>query len=296
LKLTGKEYDIQSLKAPEIIFQSPLRIVLKWEDYYQSSKFTRYMIVNANSNQINFEMEVDWQSSNKLLRLVFPTSVENGKAFYEQPYGYAERGESEKDFPAQNWIDYSNENFGVALLNNGKYGFSINNGELSMSVVRGARDMDPRMDEGKHLFKYSLIVHDGDWKDADIPQRAWELNQPLMAKQENQHQGEISGWKYSDLSFPLEKSFFKIDSDHVIISSLKTKQDAYDPNPLILRIVETEGRDEEVIVNLPYNAVSVVECNHLEQEIEPRSRITVEENQFSFKMGHDQIRTFMIHF
>ncbi len=296
LKLTGKEFPIQSLKAPEIIFQSPLRVVVKWEDYFQSSTFTRYMIVNANSAQIDFRMEVDWHSFDKLLKLVFPTSVENGKAFYEQPYGYTQREESGKDFPAQNWIDYSNGNYGVSLLNNGKYGFSIKDGKLTMSVVRGARDMDPRMDEGKHSFKYSIIVHDGDWKDADIPLKALELNQPLIAKQENQHPGEISGWKYSDQSFPLEKSFFSITSDHVIISSLKTKQDAYDPNPVILRIVETEGRDEEVTVQLPYNAVSVTECNHLEQEIPSRSEINKMENQFSFKMGHDQIRTFMIQF
>jgi alpha-mannosidase len=296
MKLTGKEFQVQSLTSPEIIFQSPLKVILKWEDYFQSSKFTRYMTVNANSNEINFEMEVDWHSKNKLLQVVFPTSVENGKAFYDQPYGYVQRQETGKDFPTQKWIDYSSENWGVSLLNNGKYGFTMKDGKLTMSVVRGAGDMDPRMDEGKHSFNYSLIVHEGDWKNADIAQKAWELNQPLIAKQESRHSGEISGWKYSDQSFPLEKSFFNIKSDHVIISSLKTKQDAYDPNPLILRIVETESRDEDVTVQLPYNAVSVVECNHLEQEIEPGSEIEVEENQFSFKMGHDQIRTFMIQF
>jgi alpha-mannosidase len=94
----------------------------------------------------------------------------------------------------------------------------------------------------------------------------------------------------------MEKSFFSNDSDHVIISSLKTKQDAYDPNPLILRIIETEGRDENVIVKLPYEPVSVTECNHLEKPIEPRSKITIGEKQFGFEMGNDQIRTFMIQF
>lgn len=77
---------------------------------------------------------------------------------------------------------------------------------------------------------------------------------------------------------------------------MKTKQDAYDPNPIILRIAETEGRDEETIVHLPYTAKSVIECNHLEQPINSSNEIKVEEKQFSFKMGHDQIRTFMIHF
>ena len=123
-----------------------------------------------------------------------------------------------------------------------------------------------------------------------------EINLPVIARQENQHPGQISGWNYAGESFPLEKSFFRIDSDHVIISCLKTVQDAYDVNPLIMRIVETEGRDEDVTVHLPYNAKSVKECNHLEQIIEPRSDIKVEGKQFGFTMGHDQIRTFMIEF
>ena len=122
------------------------------------------------------------------------------------------------------------------------------------------------------------------------------MNQPLIAKQENHHPGEISGWVYADQAFPLEKSFFGIESDHVIISSIKTTQDSYYPNPLILRVVETEGRDEDVTVKLPYNATSVIECNHLEQKIGPRSEIKVDGNQFSFKIGHDQIRTFKVLF
>lgn len=296
LGLTGNEFKINTLKNPEIIYNSPLSIVVKWEDYHKRSKFVRYMIVNSESGQIDFEMEIDWHSSNKLLKVQFPTTITNGKAYYDQPYGYAHREESDKDVPAQMWIDYSNENYGLALLNNGKYGFSINDATLNMSVIRGAREMDPRMDEGKHTFKYSIIFHEGDWRDADIPLRALELNQPLIAKNENHHKGNIAAWKYKHVSFDLEKSFFGINSDHVIISVLKTKIDAYDPNPLILRIVETEGRDEDVTVRLPYKPLSIKECNHLEDEITQRSEIEVFEKSFSFKIGNDQIRTFMVEF
>ena len=296
LDLTGKEFPIASLVPPKVVFSSPLKVVVKWEDYFQSSKFIRYMTIYAHSDQIDFEMEVDWHSHNKLLRLAFPTVLSGGKAFYDQSYGYVQRNETDKEYPAQKWIDYSNDDFGVALLNNGKYGFTINRGELTMSVVRGARDMDARMDEGKHSFKYALNVHQGDWREANIPLKAWELNQPLLVKREDHHPGEIAGWTYSDLSFPAEKSFFGINSDHVIISSLKTKQDAYNPNPIILRIVETEGRDDNVSVQLPYEAKSVTECNHLEEPIDPRSEIKMDGKQFHFAIGHDQIRTFMVYF
>ncbi|MEQ8551170.1 MAG: glycoside hydrolase family 38 C-terminal domain-containing protein [Cyclobacteriaceae bacterium] len=295
-KFTGETYSFETLVSPKIISQSPLSVTVKWEDYLESTKVIRTMSLNANSSQIDFEMEVDWHSHNKLLQVIFPTGIEKGKAFYDQQYGYVQRENSDLDYPAQKWIDYSNSKEGITLLNNGKYGFHINEGKMSMSVVRGARDMDPRMDEGVHTFKYALIAHKGDWRDDDIPQKAWQFNQPLLAKQENNHPGEISGWRFTDESFPLEKSFFSIDSDHVMISSVKTVQDAYNPYPLILRIVETEGRDEDITVKFPYKVASVIETNHVEDEIEPRSEVEIGEDQFSFRIGHDQVRTFMIRF
>ncbi len=296
LDLTGEEFHAQTLTKPEIIYSSPIKTVVRWEDYYQSSRFVRYMTLRADCEQIDFEMEVDWHGHDQLLRVVFPTSVKQGEAYYDQPYGYVKRSGTSIESPGQKWIDYSNQAFGISLLNNGKYGFTINNGVMTMSVVRGARDMDPRMDEGKHSFKYALIAHSSGWRDADIPLKAWQFNQPLIAKQEIRHRGNISGWKYSELSFPLEKSFFGINSDHVIISCLKVKQDAYNPYDIVLRIVETEGEDEEVTVKLPYKPGSVIECDHLERPIESNNIISIEENQFSFNIQHDQIRTFLVSF
>jgi len=59
LKLTGKEFSVKPLKNSEIVFRSRLKVVIQWEDYYQSSKFTRQMIVSANSAHRDFNMEVD---------------------------------------------------------------------------------------------------------------------------------------------------------------------------------------------------------------------------------------------
>jgi alpha-mannosidase len=296
LELTGQAFVPQSLAKPEIIYSSPLKTVVRWEDYYQSSRFVRQMTVKAGCDQIDFEMEVDWHEHDKLLRVVFPTSVEQGEAYYDQPYGYVNRSGPALELPAQKWIDHSNQQMGVSLLNDGKYGFTIQDGVMTMSVVRGARDMDPRMDEGKHSFKYAIIAHPSGWREADIPLIAWQFNQPLIARQENRHRGSISGWRFSDLDLPAEKSFFSIESDHVIITSLKVRQDSYNPYDVVLRILETEGRNAEVTVRLPHEPRDVVECDHLERSIKAKSAVAVDGNSFTFKIGHDQIRTFMVRF
>ena len=296
LALTGQTFSPRSLTTPEIVYSSPIRTVVRWEDYFQSSRFIRYMTVKAGCDQIDFEMEVEWHEHDKLLRLAFPTQVRQGEAYYDQPYGYVRRIGPGLELPAQKWIDCSNQEFGISLLNNGKYGFTINDAVMTMSVVRGARDMDPRMDEGKHSFQYALIAHPMDWRAADIPLKAWQFNQPLIARQENRHRGDISGWRFSALSFPAEKSFFRIESDHVIISCLKVKQDAYDPYDLVLRIVETEGRDEEAILHLPHEPMEVIECDHLERPIKTINTLAVNGDRLTFRIGHDQIRTFLVRF
>jgi alpha-mannosidase len=292
--LTGEIYYPKTLAQPEIVYSSPLKVVIRWKDYYQSSTFIRYMTLRAHCDQIDFEMEIDWHDHDKLLRVAFPTRVSNGEAYFDQPYGNVRREGTIIESPAQKWIDCSNQEYGISLLNDGKYGFTINDGVMTMSVVRGARDMNPRMDEGKHSFRYALIAHGSGWREADIPLKAWQFNQPLVAKQENRHRGSISGWVLPEMSFPLEKSFYRIDSDHVIISSLKVKQDAYNLNEIVLRIVETEGRDGEVTVMLPHEPKDVRECDHLERPVDARSAVTVKGEQFTFRIGHDQIRTFLV--
>jgi len=59
------------------------------------------------------------------------------------PDGYVQRIDMENDVPSQKWIDYSTSDYGVSLLNNGKYGFSIKEKKLSISVVLSPGGMYP---------------------------------------------------------------------------------------------------------------------------------------------------------
>ena len=50
-------------------------------------------------------------------RMALPTTLENGAITQEIPFGAIERPKGE--FPAQNWMDYSDGRKGVAVLNRG---------------------------------------------------------------------------------------------------------------------------------------------------------------------------------
>ena len=299
LSLSEFKEKLESIGEPIIIEEGPVQVVLLWQDKSGDSFFNRELVLKSNSEILEFRLTVDWHDHDKLLKVSFPTVVDSGTVFFEQPYGYIERPADGLVRPAQNWIDVSNHNFGIALLNNGKYAFDVDNNVMNISVIRGARDMDPRMDEGINVFDYAIFPHRNSWREGNVTQKALELNQPPIAFQENHHTGELPNWgkmKKNDFSLPAEHSFFSTNTDHVVLSAVKVQQGDWSPDNVVLRLWETKGRDGSVTVTLPANAKKVVEANHIEQVLKSQPIITMLDNTFSFKIGHDQVRTFLVTF
>lgn len=300
LVLSGEDFSVTAgADNPEVVENGPVRISLVWQDHSKGAFITRELILKAGVPRIEFNMNIDWHEQDKILKSLFPVHVDSGTAVFEQPFGYIERNKNGVEWPAQNWVDLSNEWSGVALLNNGKYGFDVDDKIIGMSVVRGARDMDPRMDEGMHSFGYALYPHEKDWQTADVVQQALEFNRPLIALQENNHDGELPKWgrlNPVEGSLPAEFSFFSINSDHVIISAIKVQQGDWSPANIILRIFETEGRDDFFTLDLPARPKKVIETNHIEDPIQAKSEIVIQDKSFSTQIGHNQIRTFLIEF
>jgi alpha-mannosidase len=88
--------------------------------------------------RIDFETKI--LNNDKLVRyrLLFPTSIQSGRRFDEIPFAAIERP-AQHEYPAQNWIDWSDGNHGVALLNVGLPGSNVSDGTLMLSLMRSAR-------------------------------------------------------------------------------------------------------------------------------------------------------------
>ena len=200
---------------------------------------------------------------------------------------------SDLDNPAQNWVDLSNESGGVSLLNDGRYGFSINEGMIKMSLIRGPRDMDPRMDHGINEVKYALFAHKGDWRIGETVNKGTEFNRPLLAMQESQHRAEVNGWT-QNIALPLQRSFYSTDQKNVQISAIKLLQGDWSPESIVIRLFETSGTDCLVKVKLPFKPAKITEANHIEIPLDHQPEINVGNSDFTFRIGKDQIRTFII--
>ena len=294
MQLTDTQVPFTTLEGPQIFENTPLRLTVAWEDMAGESRFVRQMIIEKGIPQVKFRILADWHEHDRALKVFFPVAVKNGTATYENPYGYIERPLVKAELPAQNWVDLSNDEWGISLFNDGRNAFTLDEGLMGMTVLYNSRDMDPRMDHGQQEVCYAITSHTGDWRGNRIVQRALEFNRPLMAMQENKHIATTSGWT-TEVALGSEESFYGIeDNDHVIISVIKILQENWAPEHVVLRIVETEGRDGHVSVRLPASLLDVVESDHIENPLPKQPELTRTDKGFSFNIGHNQIRTFIV--
>src|SRR5206468_2719179 len=82
---------------------------------------------------------------------------------------------------AHKWVDLSEGDYGVSLLNDGKYGHSFDRNVISLTLLKSPAAPDPQADQGWHEFTYSLYPHSGDWRKAHTVRQAYQLNTRVAA-------------------------------------------------------------------------------------------------------------------
>lgn len=261
---------MQDTENPELIEEGPVRAIVRRAFRSGDSAFTVDTILCAGAPKLEFKLNADWHDKDVTLLAEFPTCITAGTGAIEVPYGAEEVVPDGTRRCGQQWVDLSNENYGVSLLNNGRYEFYLDNGVIRMGVLRGARDMDPRMDEGEHELQYALYPHAGSWRDSDTVRHAYAINNPLIAIQESHHSGQTDSWNIQrcDFSLPNAQSFLSVSSKNVVVTAVKIPQEEWTANgELIVRLLETSGRPTECELTFVSEIHRAVETDHLEQKV-----------------------------
>jgi alpha-mannosidase len=174
-------------------------------------------------------------------RLLVPTSIQGGRNFQETPFGAIERPMNQ-EFPAQNWIDYSDGGHGMTLVNRGLPGNNVADNTLMLSLMRSSRiqsygigggfegqGSDSGLELGKELiFHYALVPHAGDWREAQAYRVGLEFNNPLLVRKASPHEGILPGkW-----------SLVEVSPANVVLSALKPANDG----ATVLRVYEASGK------------------------------------------------------
>jgi alpha-mannosidase len=246
----------------ELIETGPVRAILRVDGRYGDSRLVTDWILGASADSVEIRVILDWHEHARLLKLRFPAAVDDPVATYEIPYGTIERPANGEEEPGQRWVDVSGALrgradggavAGLAVLNDAKYGFDVDDAEIGVTAVRSPiyAHHEPAVpkdgvrysfqDQGLQRFSLVLVPHRGRWSDAGLTRRALELNERPTTLMESFHDGPL----------PLALSFGSIEPDHLVLGALKVAEDDDD---LVARVVETAGRPATAVVRLPGRA------------------------------------------
>lgn len=229
---------------------------------YGESALSLRTILTADSSVIEFAVEADWRESGKMLRVSFPTSVYSDQANCEIQFGYLKRPttrntaiEFAKDeICAHHYIDLSQPDYGVALLNDCKYGHSALNNVLDLNLLRSPSYPDPAADRAAHQFAYALYPHAGDFIQASVYRKGYEFNIPLAVAEASQ----------ADTAKQEPVQLVQIDHPHIMVESVKKAEDS---DHIIVRLYETAGSSARGTISFGLECLSIEEADLMEKPV-----------------------------
>ena len=252
-----REIGAFAITRVRLLERGPVKSVVRVIGVYGASRLIQDFTLYQTLPQIDVRVTVDWHEHFKLLKLRFPLNLAAPTATYEIPYGHIVRPPDGEEEPGHSWVDVSGTlpgteiAYGVSVLNDGKYSFSVDWTVLGMTVLRSPIYAhhkpfvpDPEeeytfIDQGIQHFAYALLPHAGDWKEAQTVQRAAELNQPPLVLKETAHP-----WG----TLPQRAAFVAVTPENVVVSVLKQAEDG---DALVLRCYETHNVATAATIRLP---------------------------------------------
>ncbi|WP_148678514.1 alpha-mannosidase [Vulcanisaeta distributa] len=213
-----------------VVEGGPLRGCIEVNYRFRESSIRQRICVNAFSRRVDVENEVDWRERLTLLKAVYKLGIFGHSASFEVPYGVVNRPTrpsntwevAKFEVPALRWVDVWDPDYGVAILNDGRQGYSVEENTVTITLLRSPIYPNPFLDYGHNKFTYAIYPHSGDWRTAQVPRRAYEFNQPLIIVE-----GTAGG----------DSSFLEITNPAIMLEALKWGEDS----GIVLRLYETYG-------------------------------------------------------
>jgi alpha-mannosidase len=265
--------EIEGVESIEVVETGPLRGAVRVRRTWRDSRIEQTYRLLAGSRRLDIATRIDWHERQTYLQARFPLAVHSHEATYETLYGVTRRpthrntswDAARYEVSGHRFADLSEPDYGVALLNDAKYGYSARGNVLALSLLRSPLFPDPGADEGRHAFTYSLFPHPGDWTEGNVVGEAFALNSPLIAAPAagGGPQGEID-------------HFLDLDGLPLTLGSLKRAEDG---EGLILRLHEPHGNRGRGTLRFPIPLRRIDRVNLLEELAEGSAPMLVDEGR-----------------
>ena len=283
---TEKFWVLSDVSHAEVLECGPVRAVVLVERKFLHSVIRQYITAYAELDRIDIRNEIDWDDSYLLLKADFPVDVNAVKATFDIQFGNIERVTHENtlwDFAqfescAHKWADLSDNSFGLAVLNDCKYGYSAKDGHIALTLLRSANDPQPKQDCTHHTFTYSLYPHAGPAAISRVVQEGYSLNCPLYTMFSNAQKG----------AWPERFSLACVDADNIILETVKRAEDS---DALILRLYETWNRATDCSIRFGRLMEMAAQCDMMEEN---EALLQVEGNRLRLHFRPFEIKTLKV--
>ncbi|WP_320929433.1 glycoside hydrolase family 38 C-terminal domain-containing protein [Hungatella sp.] len=284
---TEKYWDLDEPASIAVTSEGPLCLQITVNRSFMHSRMIQDIRFYAHSPRIDFNTWVDWKEHQYLLKAGFPVDVHTDEAAFDIQFGNVVRkthtntswDRARFESCGHKWMDVSESGYGVSLLNDCKYGHSVREGCIELTLIKSGIEPNPDTDNEEHVFTYSLYPHQGTWREADTQKEAADLNQPLSAVN-----GGMPGESYG---------FAGVKGDSVVLETVKRSEDG---NGIILRLYESRNKRVNAKVSLSCAPVTVTECNLLEEPVDEAGGLMIDRDGFSFVIKPYEIKTYKVVF
>ncbi len=272
----------QHLSASSVntIESNKLRKVIEVVYFIKETTIRQRYIFNQFESVVLVENDIDWHHRRMMLKADFDTMVLSRRASFDLGAGYIYRNthkntDIEKarfEVPGHRWVDISERDFGVGILNDCKYGYSADQGRISLTLLRGPINPSFFADEGKHTFTYAINSHP--FSD-NLPtiKNARMLNKPLKV-----FHGKIQ---------ELEDFGLDVACDTLQVMCFKRDQ----KSRFVLRLSEVAGSRGSTQIRLKGKVISGVYYANILEEIQEKVELT---DQDSFNLTYEPFKIYTI--
>jgi alpha-mannosidase len=205
-------------------------------------------------------IELDWHHDERLLSIAFPLDVHTDVATCGVQFGAVRRpvhrstswDAAKFEVCAHRYVDVSEPSFGVAVLNDGRYGHCVFDGAIRVSLARAAKYPDPTADHGRHAVTVGLLPHGAGL--ADVVAEAERLDLPVR-------------WRAGGAAAESPPPLVEISGPGVEVDAVKPADDG--SRDLVVRLHEALGDRTPVTVRCDRPLTAASRCDLLEDPLAP---------------------------
>ena len=262
----------------EVLDPGPLMAQLRLTRSLSNSRITQVITLQRGSRRLEFFTSIDWQEQHKLLKVAFPINIHANEAIHEIQFGHLRRPthrsrQYDADrFEVSNhkWTALADDQHGAAVLNDSKYGLSVDRSTIKLTLLKSAIAPDPHADRGRQSFTYAIYPWVGALAQSRVVQEAYELNVPPLILNGTAKEGSI----------------FQISASNIILDTMKPAEDR-SPD-LILRLYESVHAATHCILTTSLPVQSATQTNMLEEDIKP---LHIHQNKVELTFRPFEIKT-----